>query len=363
MTLTLREDDFEAFFQVPFNVYDGTPYVSPLKSDLKRFVSAAANPLFDSSDQITLYTAHRDGRPIGRLTAHIHAASNALHDQKAAYFGYFDCANDPEAATLLLKAAEGWARARGLTSLTGNFNLTAMQMIGVQTGGFEAQVFSDCMWSPPHAALQLKANGFSQIFPMSTYETDLPTWHTHAGPERHPPEGVTFAPITRQTLSARLEEARQILNISFADNPMFVPVSKEEYDFQAKDLKWVMDKRLSAVLHHEGQAIGALICIPDLNPPLKRMKSRLGPLAPWHYLRHRMTNDRAVVIYYGVRPDWRGKGLTPLMIDRISRAALKAGYKTVGGTWIADVNEASLRQPEKIGATRLQRLHLFRKAL
>jgi len=41
----------------------------------------------------------------------------------------------------------------------------------------------------------------------------------------------------------------------------------------------------------------------------------------------------------------------------------KAGYETVGGTWIADENKASLRQAEKGGARPLHRLHLFSKEL
>ena len=41
----------------------------------------------------------------------------------------------------------------------------------------------------------------------------------------------------------------------------------------------------------------------------------------------------------------------------------RAGYRLVGGTWIADENRASLRQTEKGGARPLHRLHLFSKRL
>jgi hypothetical protein len=40
-----------------------------------------------------------------------------------------------------------------------------------------------------------------------------------------------------------------------------------------------------------------------------------------------------------------------------------AGYETVGGTWIADENPASLRQVEKMNGRWLHKLHLFRKVL
>src|SRR4051812_32698012 len=107
--MELRERDFDAFFSVPFEVYDpASPYVSPMRSDLKRFLTAGENPLFPNDSDFTYFTAHRDGKVLGRLTAHAHPASNKLHMTNLGYFGYFDCADDAEAAATLLSAAENW---------------------------------------------------------------------------------------------------------------------------------------------------------------------------------------------------------------------------------------------------------------
>jgi hypothetical protein len=51
------------------------------------------------------------------------------------------------------------------------------------------------------------------------------------------------------------------------------------------------------------------------------------------------------------------------MLYRIALALQEAGYRTLGGTWIADINAPSLRQAEKVGAQPLHRLHLFSKRL
>lgn len=144
---------------------------------------------------------------------------------------------------------------------------------------------------------------------------------------------------------------------------MFVPVSAEEFSFQAKDLKWIMDPRISKVVHYRGRPAGAVIAIPDLNPLLRRLGSRLRLSLPWHYLRYKARRDRAVVIFQGVMPEFQGQSVNPLMLSEMTRDMIAAGYKTVGGTWIADQNHASLRQTEKAGATPLHRLHLFSKEL
>ncbi len=370
MGITLRTGDFRSFFEAPFSAYGpDSPYVSPLKSDLKRFLSQE-NPLMSGAGEgaLAFYTAHRAGRVVGRITAHEHGASNRLHGVRRGYFGYFDCADDAEAAAALLGAVEDWCRARGLNEVAGNFNLTAMQQIGVVTEGFEHAPYLDQIWSPPHIPRLLEGCGYNRAFPMATMEVcdlqaapDITLGPKHRAILDDP--AFTFVPITRASLPRRLEEARQILNASFADNPMFVPVSAEEFHFQAKDMKWVMDKRISAVLHHEGKPAGCIICVPDMNPLLRRIGSRIGLTMPWHFLRHRLTNRRAVLIFAGIMPHLQGKGVNPVILDHVMRNAKEAGYTHMGNTWIADVNPMSLAQAEKAGSTRMHRLHLFSKHL
>ena len=366
--LKLTERDFGAFFEAPFNAYGlDSLYVSPMKSDLARFLSVK-NPLFSTDRDFTFFTVMRNGRAIGRITAHIHRASIELHKTNQACFGFFDCADNPDAAAVLLGAAETWARTRRLTRLTGNFNLTAMQQAGVVTEGFNHKPFTDQIWNPPHVPKLLKSQRFERHFPMTTFERKFesglqPQILQDEAKQALLDEGFSFAPITRKTIDDRLEDARLILNRSFRDNPMFVPVTSAEFMFQVKDMKWIMDPRISKVVHFEGKPAGAVIAIPDLNPLLKAVRSRFGLTVPFHYLRHLAIRDRAVVIFQGVMPEFQRRLVNPLMLSEMTKSMLTAGYKTVGGTWIADENLASLRQTEKSGASALHRLHLFSKDL
>lgn len=366
--IELLERDFSSFFAAPFHAYGAdTPYVSPMKADLKRFLSVE-NPLFSDASEFTYFSVKRRGKPVGRITAHLHRKSNDLHCQTQGCFGYFDCANDPEAAAALLQAAENWIRAKGMTRLVGNFNLTAMQQAGIMTEGFDHAPFTDQIWGPRYLSGLLEANGYEAFFPMTTFQRRL---DTIPSPQVLPDaqraqllaQGFSFAPVTRATIAQRLEDARAILNRSFKDNPMFVPVTAEEFHFQAKDMKWIIDPRISKVVHYRGAPVGAVIAIPDLNPLLRRIGSRLRLSLPYHYLRYKARRDRAVVIFQGVMPEFQGRSVNPLMLSEMTRDMIAAGYKTVGGTWIADENTASLRQTEKAGAAPLHRLHLFSKEL
>jgi GNAT superfamily N-acetyltransferase len=367
--LELREGDKRSFFEAPLNAYGpDSLYVTPMWSDVDRYFDAARNPLFAAGNPFRLFTVHKDGRPIGRICAHMHAASNAHYKMSRGYFGFFDVADDAQAAKLLLGAAERFAREQNCAELVGNFNLTAMQQIGVMTGGFGAQPYTDMVYSPPHVSERLKDEGFAQTFPVSTWEMDL----TQLDPERllnaKAREALAdprfeWMPIDRRHFAARLEDARIALNDGFANNPMFVPLTKAEYEFHAKEMMWVLDPRISCCVRAGGVAAGVVICIPDLNPFIKAIGGRYGLKAPFEFVKQRLNRKRAVIIYYSTAAAHQGRGLNSAMLYRVVSSLRQAGYEKLGVTWISDTNAASLRQVEKLNAKRLHSLHLFRKDL
>lgn len=370
MSVEIRQGDLEGFFRVPFVVYgEDSPYVTPMHADLARYLDPARNPLMrDGGGRLAYFTAWRGDRPVGRIVAHTHPASNERHGTRRCQFGFFDCADDLEAARALLSAAEAFGREQGCDELAGAFNLTAMQQAGVLTEGFDAQPYTDMVWGAPHLPGLLEACGFEAFFPMSTFEFEVGPGTADrllGAPQRAVLDDPDWSwkPITRAAFKARFEEARACLNDGFSDNPMFVPLTAAEFEFQAGEMMWIVDPRIACVVHYKGEPAGVVICIPDLNPFQKAVKGRMGLSAPFHFLRQRLKRRRAVIIFYSVKRALHGRGLNGAMLHRVIKALHAGGYRRCGVTWISDANTASLRQMEKLGARRLQRLHLYRKGL
>ena len=369
MNIELREGDFDAFFEAPFACYGReVRLASPLKGDLKRSLDADKNPLFRDHARRTWFTAHHDGRIVGRVMAHIHDASNRLHGLRRGYFGQFDCIDDVAMASCLLDAAQGWLRERGCDEIAGSFNLTITQMIGIVTEGFEHPPYTYQDYSPAHIARLLVACGFEPFYAMSTFEVDL----QRADPQRllGPKQRTLlenpdwrFVPITRRGLDKYLRESCAVLHDGFAENAMFVPLTEEEFLFPCAGMTMIIDERLSWMAYEKDQPVGVMLCIPDLNPFLHATGYRMKLSTPWHLLRSRMQRTRAAVIFYSVRRDWHGRGVIGALLHRSVSAMRDAGYRQLGVSWISDGNSASLRQMEKLDATRLHRLQLFRKAL
>jgi len=366
-SIELREQDFASFFQVPFDVYgSASPYVSPMKSDLRRFLDRGKNPLFTGHGRGTFFSAHRAGRVVGRIVAHVHDDSNRIHQLNRAYFGYFDCANDDDVAAALLGAAEDWARREGLSELAGNFNLTAMQQMGVMTDGFGGAPYTDMQFNPPHIPRLLGANGFESFFPMRTFEVDLRGLDPASlrGPrewELEQSRRIEWVPLRRRTFAAQMNDAMHILNEGFAENPMFVPLTRDEFMFQAQEMMWIVDDRIAMLAYEDGEPAGIIICIPDLNRFVRDTKSRIGWSTPLHYVKHVRNRRRALLVFAGVRPAFQRRGLSGALLSRCVGAMKSAGYESLGITWVSDENTPSLRQVSKMGGRPLHRLHLYRK--
>ena len=370
--IELRDDDVKAFFEVPFEVYPANnPYVSPLENDLARALDILKNPLFGTIGGGTrrVITAHRADRPVGRIVAHVHGASNRVHGERRGCFGFFDCTDDLEVARLLLSEAAKFALVNGCATLTGNFNLTAMQQMGVVTDGFDAVPYSDMQYNPPHIPRLLAECGFAPTFPATTHELDLTSFDPTSllsgrVSERLDDPSLHWAELKTRDFGRVLEQVRVVLNDGFARNPMFVPLAPEEMHFQARDLSHVLDARITALVHDREGPVGVVLVIPDLNPMLHAMRSRLSMTALWHLLRFKLgPRRRAVIIFYSVGARMQGRGLNGAMLYRVTTALKAAGYTSLGITWIADVNGASLRQVERLGAKPMHRIHLFTKQI
>src|SRR5512132_3941534 len=99
-----------AFLRLPWRLYraEGN-WVAPLRFERKQFLDPRGNPFFEHAE-VQLFLAWRDGRPVGRISAHIDRHLNEFHDNRWGLFGFFECENDPRAACALLAAAEAWLR-------------------------------------------------------------------------------------------------------------------------------------------------------------------------------------------------------------------------------------------------------------
>src|SRR3954449_12154727 len=114
--------DLKRFIKLPFRLYRDQPnWVPPLIYERKKHLDRKKNPFFEHAEA-EYFLAWRDGRPVGRISAHVDHRLNEFQKNDWGLFGFCESEDDPEVANALIAAAEAWNRERGRDTLVGPFD-------------------------------------------------------------------------------------------------------------------------------------------------------------------------------------------------------------------------------------------------
>jgi GNAT superfamily N-acetyltransferase len=344
-----------------------SPWVRPLDSTVLDYLDPRRNPFYRDGVG-RAFLARRGDRAIGRILAHVWRRHHRLHGERVGYFGFFECADDREAAGALLAAAADVARGEGCEVLRGPFNMTAAQEIGIVTEGFGEAPAIDMVYTPAWYPALVEAAGFHPCFRMQTWRNDeiaaldadrlLPARHRDLQAEAR----LRVRPLDLRHRTRDLELVRELVNAAFLGNWGFVPITREEWELQIGPLALLLDPALILIAEVQEVPVGVTLTVPDFNHVLRRMDGRLLHPAAFSLLR-RPSARAAVVILFAVRKQYQGLGISRLLNAELVRALQRGGYRSLSITWIAAENAASRAQAEALRMRRLHDLAMFERRL
>src|SRR5215210_997786 len=100
--------DRKGFVEPPYRLHSNSGvWVPPLRLERHLFLNRRLNPFFTHGDA-QLFLARRDGRVVGRISAHYDDQFNAHNGNRWGMFGFLELEDDPEILPALLAAAERW---------------------------------------------------------------------------------------------------------------------------------------------------------------------------------------------------------------------------------------------------------------
>lgn len=374
MALTIHEVRTRAqrrdFLELPFTLHRDDPIWSPpLLEDVARSLSDK-NPLWrDGRGERQLLLATDAGRPVGRVLAHVHHRSNALHREQAGFFGLFECPDDPEVARVLLDAVAERHRARGLKELRGPYDLNIRECIGAVVSGFDEPAAFNQSWNAPHVPRLLEACGLKPVLKLATFRADdVARIDPEAMlEEKHRAWLKDPRVVVRSFERARFEDdvraAVSLLNESFAKNYGFVPMDPPEVDFMAEPMKRVVRPELTVFIELDGAPVGVGMFLPDFQVLFRRMGGRLFPLGWAKFLLGSRTMDAALVQFIATSPAQQGKGLIRIVMAELVRRLQEAGFRTLDSTWISESNAASRAVAKALSMRVKHELQLYSKPL
>jgi hypothetical protein len=258
------------FLSLPWQLYRDMPqWVPPLWHTARRQLGFARHPFYERARSRS-FLATPDGLDVGRVTAIVNDAHNDRHQERLGFFGFFECADDSEAARALFDAAQAWLAAEGMTAIRGPANPSLNYECGLLVDGFHL---------PPQF--------------MMTYNH---RWYE-----------------------------RLILENGFA-------WVQDLFAFWGTlDMLATLDPKLALFAEIDRKPVGACFCLLDYNPRIKAIDGRLFPFCFLRLLANRraITSMRAMTT--NVVPEYQAWGMREvefswvLESNHLSRRTLERG--------------------------------------
>jgi GNAT superfamily N-acetyltransferase len=369
-TLGRNARDITRFLEVSYSIYQHDPHwVAPILMDLKK-VFTDANPLFQHAE-MQLWVATRGGRDVGRIAGIIDQSHNHIAKEQGAFFGFFECVNEPEVSRQLFAAAATWARQKGMKRMLGPMNPTTNDECGLLVEGFDSDPVIMMTYNPRYYIDLIEKEGFAKTKDLLAFYMDLekiPMDRLRRIAEkikaRNPT--LTFRPVRKKTLVQDLGKLKEVYNSAWEANWGFVPMTDAEIDFMAERLKPLLMEGLIWLAEAESEPVGFLLAMPDYNIPLKPLKGRLLTPKLLSFLPYALgwkCPPRTRVLTLGVKEKYRNKGLESAMLIGGLDFGISRGVTESEASWILEDNEKMCRVLETIGGEVYKRYRIYEKAL
>lgn len=323
--------DVARFIEFPFQLYrDAALWTPPIYLEMQELMSPKKNAFFVHSTA-GFFIAERGGEVVGRIAALRQRFYNETHQNDTAFFYWFESTDDQSVATTLLKAAEAWARARGLRRMLGPIGFTQPDPPGILVRGFEHEGTMNVPWHFPYYERLITTAGFaphtdylSGYFDRSmTFPTELAT-HGAAALERG---GYTIKQFKNAAeMRAWVPQFFRTYLDAFSAVPDFFPMSAKEFEVLVDKMLMVADPAMIKLVLTGDEVLGFLLSFRDITPGLRRSRGRLLPFGWWHLLRSRAKSRQCNVIALGVLPGRQKGGANLALFAELLKTLRDSNY-------------------------------------
>ena len=288
VTVAPVENDatLEEFLRLPWRIYQGDPYwVPPILSEQRKFLDPRRGSFFEIGEA-RYFLAYQDGRPVGRLSAHINRLHDQYHGPETGFFGFFESIQNQDVATALFEAAADWLRKRGKTRLVGPLNFGIYDEMGLLVEGFDSMPVMFQTHNPPYYEELLTSLGFAKAMDWHAYKLTIRNENLDAMERRYAEimEGQSVEVVTYDSkqVDRRADEVFHLFNEAWEPNWGHVPLTRRQFDDMLEMVKPCLRPELAYVLLDKtGWPVSASACRTSIRLSGNSMDvSRSGETSP-----------------------------------------------------------------------------------
>ncbi|WP_447639848.1 MULTISPECIES: hypothetical protein [Chitinophagaceae] len=365
----------KAFIDFPHELYKHDPnYVPELFIAQRDLLTPGKNPFFETG-KIQLFLAYDvSNKIVGRIAGIYNANYIKFIEKNDGFFGFFECINEQPVANLLLDAAYNWVKSQGITgNIIGPANPTSNDSWGLQIDGFD----TPSMVMMPHNfpyyqtllenyGLRKQADLLAYIYAIKDYNGEKVKRLSNLLEERLKNKGIVIRQIDlKKNFQHEVERIRKVYNKAWDKNLGSVPLTENEFDYVAKDLKMIVDPNFCYVAERNNEIIGICIAVPNVNEILAKIKKgRLFPTGLIKLLTQKKNITSLRIMILGVLEEYRKLGIEACFYASLMRSADKnTKIQHVEASWILENNTMMNRAILDSGGKVYKTYRVFEKAI
>ncbi|MEE8547622.1 MAG: N-acetyltransferase [bacterium] len=359
---------FKDFINLPWTLYRGDPYwVPPLKKDVSGLLSIK-HPFYRNA-QRKIFVCYKNERPAGRIVGILNNAHNEIHNEKTGFFGFFESIPDQEVASALFAEAESYLVENGMEVSRGPVNPSMNEECGLLVDNFMSPPFIMTPYNPPYYSDLIEGAGYSKAKDLFAYYFNvgqrLPDRLARLAKKIEQREkGLTVRYLDMKNFDHDLELVKTIYNEAWEKNWGFFPMTDEEINYMAKNLKPIVDPEKIAFAFIDGEPAGFLMALPDYNQVLRILNGRLLTLRLIRALKAAKEIKTARVMILGTREKFRKRGIEALLFALLWQKGIDRGEKYGEFSWTLEDNTLVNETAMKIfGATRYKTYRIYDREL
>ncbi len=371
----VAKSDWAAFIDLPWMIYAGDQHwVPPLKIAVRDILDVNKNPFFKHAQMYPLL-AYKDGQCVGRVIGVVDELHNQFHDEKTAFFGFFEAIDDQKLVDLMMDAVAQWARSKGMTVLRGPMNPSANHECGLLVEGFNDSPNVMMTYNPAYYATRLEQWGLVKAKDLFAYDIDGRKVKFSdklvAQSERLKQQGsVTFRPVKLSEFEKEMNTILSIYNDAWEKNWGFVPMQPDEFRHLAKDLRLIMDPELCLIAEVKGNPVAFALTLPDINQAMIKVKDgKLFPTGIFKLLWNlkgpgrKKSINRCRIVTLGIKKAYREYGIGPLLYTEYLKRAPALGYPVGEASWILEDNKPMNRALQHMCGERTKVYRIYDRSL
>lgn len=365
------KNQLDEFIELPWKLYQNEKHwVPPLRIAIKEMLDEKKCPFYRHGRK-QLFVARDDaGRVVGRIGAFFDQDHVRFHNERAAFFGFFECDNNQDVSNALIQQVKEWARNQGAQVLRGPFNLNSNYETGLLVDGFDDEPYVGMNYNPKFYEDLLLGAGFRKAKDLNCYYfagTDNPPEKlTRIIEKLKKKENITTRAFDMSRFDQEVETAYHVYNNAWENNWGFIPFDPVEFEYRIREMKPIIEPQLIRVAERDGEMLGFSLAIPDVNRAFSKIKD--GKLFPTGLLKllwytkgpkRLEVMNRFRIIALGVKKEVQHLGIGGMLYYDyfpVGKALKMTGAEC---SWVLEDNHLMNRALQMMGARLIKTYRLY----